>query len=144
MGVRLLVILAGGTAGTAVRAAIEEAVPAVPGAWPWATFLVNLSGALVLGALLEILVRSGPDEGGRRLIRLGVGTGVLGGYTTYSTFAVEVTERTTAAAPLLGLSYAVATVVLGALAAAAGLRIAATLGHPRDELAPTAAGGDTE
>ena len=48
-----------------------------------------VAGAFLLGWLLEALSRGGPDEGRRRAIRLFVGTGIMGGYTTYSSFAVD-------------------------------------------------------
>ena len=143
--VRLLVIVVGGAVGTCLRSLVEDAVPAAPTGWPWATFLINVSGALLLGVLLETLVHRGPDEGPRRLVRLGLGTGVLGGWTTYSTFAVEVAQRTSTTTPFLGPAYAVATVLLGGVAAAVGFRLAVGLaGRGGVELGPSAPGGDTE
>jgi fluoride exporter len=82
-----------------------------------ATLAVNLLGALLLGALLEALARRGPDTGRRRLLRLGLGTGVLGGFTTYSTLAVETATLPTA----LAVAYLAASVLLGAAAALAGV-----------------------
>jgi CrcB protein len=116
------VILLGGTAGTAVRAALEAAYPAMPGQWPWTTFWINVSGALILGVLLEVLAETGPDRGWRRGLRLGVGTGVMGGYTTYSTFAVETLQLARSGAWLIGLGYALGSVLLGLLCAFAGAR----------------------
>ena len=126
-GARTAVVFAGGVAGTAVRAALETALPAQPGGWPWATFVINLTGAFLLGLLLETLARRGPDEGARQLLRLGLGTGVMGGYTTYSTFAVETVRLLGAGAVLSGLGYALGTVLLGLAAALAGGRLAARL-----------------
>jgi CrcB protein len=116
------VILLGGTAGTAIRAALEAAYPAGPGEWPWTTFWINVSGSLVLGVLLEVLAETGPDRGWRRGIRLGVGTGVMGGYTTYSTFAVETLQLVNSGAWLIGLGYALGSVLLGLACAFAGAR----------------------
>ncbi|MFT4109817.1 FluC/FEX family fluoride channel [Propionicimonas sp.] len=121
------VIMVGGTVGTAVRAALESAWPAVPGQWPWTTFWINLSGALVLGALLEVLAASGPDRGWRRGLRLGVGTGVLGGYTTYSTFSVETVSLVRSGALPVGVGYALASVVIGVGLAYLGARAARRL-----------------
>ncbi|MCE1180398.1 MAG: CrcB family protein [Micrococcales bacterium] len=116
----LLLVFLGGSLGTAVRAALEGAFPARAGGWPWATFAINVTGAFLLGLLLETLARRGPDSGWRRQVRLGAGTGLLGGYTTYSTFAVETARLTTP----LAMGYAAGTAVLGCLAAAAGYAIA--------------------
>jgi CrcB protein len=126
-GARTAVVFAGGVVGTAVRAALETAFPAQPGGWPWATFAINVTGAFLLGLLLETLARRGPDEGARQLLRLGLGTGVMGGYTTYSTFAVETVRLLGAGAVLSGLGYALGTVLLGLAAALAGGRMAARL-----------------
>lgn len=114
----LAVVFVGGAIGTAVRSLLSDAFPHPDGGWPWTTFSINVIGALLLGMLLESLVRSGEDSGVRRLLRLGVGTGVMGGFTTYSTFMVETTELSW----LLGALYVVATVVVGALAAWSGIR----------------------
>lgn len=123
----LAMVFAGGSVGTAVRAAIEATFGAPAGTWPWATFGINLSGAFLLGALLEVLARSGPDTGRRRLLRLGLGTGVLGGYTTYSTFSVETLGLLQSGAWLPGIGYALSSVALGFLAAFAGIRLARAL-----------------
>ena len=118
----LAVILLGGTVGTALRAWIEGAFAPQVGEWPWATFWINVSGALLLGIVLELLAATGPDRGWRRGVRLGVGTGLLGGYTTYSTFSVETLQLLQAGAWLIGLAYAIASVLLGLIAAFLGGR----------------------
>ncbi|MGV1007160.1 MAG: fluoride efflux transporter FluC [Dermatophilaceae bacterium] len=120
----LALIAGGGAAGTAVRAVIEEAVPPGPGGWPWATFGINVTGALLLGLLLQLLVRTGADSGWRRNVRLTAGTGFLGGYTTYSTFAVEVSQLVQHGTWAVGVGYAVSSSLLGAAAAAAGYALA--------------------
>jgi len=116
------VILLGGTAGTAVRAALESAFAPVPGQWPWTTFWINLGGAFLLGVLLEGLAISGRDHGWRRGLRLGLGTGMLGGFTTYSSFAVESFGLIGSSSWLIGLGYAVGSVLLGVAAAFGGVR----------------------
>lgn len=126
-GSRTAVVFVGGALGTAIRAALEAAFPAQPGGWPWATFLINVSGAFVLGLLLETLSRRGPDAGARQLVRLGLGTGVMGGYTTYSTFAVETVRLIGTGAVLAGFGYALGSVLLGLAAALAGTRLAVRL-----------------
>jgi len=58
-------VFAGGVVGTALRYYGETVLPHDGAAWPWATFLINLAGAFVLGALLEALARLGDDSGWR-------------------------------------------------------------------------------
>jgi CrcB protein len=108
----------GGTLGTAAREALALTWPAPPGGLPVTILLINVVGAFVLGALLEGLARRGPDEGRRRGIRLLVGTGVLGGFTTYSALATDAASLTGSA---LGtaLAYAGLTLVVGAAASVA-------------------------
>lgn len=120
-------IALGGALGTLARAGLANALPTASGGWPWATFAVNVAGALALGFLLELLARLGPDAGVRRAVRLGVGTGFMGGFTTYSTFAVEVASALPGPGRLLGIAYGVATVLLGFGAAALGILAARRL-----------------
>ena len=122
-----LLVAAGATVGTLLRASIELAFPHSPGEWPWATFAINVVGSLALGALIEALALRGPDTGRRRMLRLGAGTGVIGGFTTYSTFVVEIDRLATAGAVSVALVYALASVVLGVVAAAVGAGVAASV-----------------
>lgn len=117
------VVFAGGVAGTAARYVAEEAIRPW-GGWPVATFLVNVIGAFVLGVLLEALTRRGPDQGGRRRLRLLVGTGFLGAFTTYSALAVETVLLARDGRLWLGAAYAAVSLALGLVAAAAGIRVA--------------------
>lgn len=116
-----VVLVAGGTLGTGARAWLQEAFGSDPGQWPWTTFGVNVIGSFCLGALVAGLARRGPDTGRRRLLRLGLGTGLIGGFTTYSAFMIEVEGLLSGGAEALGLGYAVGSVVLGVVAAAGGL-----------------------
>lgn len=119
-----LLVAAGGCIGTLVRALLENAFATPHGHLPVTTLLINLVGSLVLGALLESLARTGDDVGVRKAVRLGVGTGVIGGFTTYSTFTVEVDRLLGGGSAALGLIYAVGSVVAGVLCAAAGIAVA--------------------
>ncbi len=116
-------VAAGGTFGTAARFALTEALPSWHGV-PVATFGVNVLGAFLLGVLLADLARRGRDGGARRAVRLLVGTGFLGGFTTYSSLAVDTDALVRSGQAGLAIGYAVTTVVIGALAAAAGIRLA--------------------
>jgi len=95
--------------------------------------LINVVGAFALGLLLESLVRRGPDAGRRRDLRLLVGTGVLGGFTTYSALAVDTATLLGDALPI-AINYGVGSVVLGAVASWVGITVSAAL-HRRSEAA---------
>ncbi|WP_454049822.1 fluoride efflux transporter FluC [Cellulomonas sp. Marseille-Q8402] len=118
-------VMLGGAAGAASRYGLTLAVGA--SAWPWATWLVNLSGAYLLALLTGVLTARGADAGRRAAIRLLLGTGFLGAYTTYSALAVD-TERLAAEGRwAAAVAYALSTVLLGLAASFAGLRTAAAL-----------------
>ncbi len=115
-----VLILAGGSLGTFARWWLEDRFGAPPGSWPWVTFWINLSGSFLLAALLDALAATGEDTGWRRYVRLGVGTGVMGGYTTYSTFAVEAVTLGRSGSIGLMLLYGGGSVLLGLALAYAG------------------------
>ncbi|WP_346764668.1 CrcB family protein [Rhodococcus sp. HNM0569] len=130
-GRALAAVAAGGALGTLARYGVGLLLPTERGHWPWATFSVNVVGAFVLGALLELLVRSGTDSGLRQTIRLGVGTGLLGAFTTYSAFAVDIDLLVHDGHAAVALSYAAATLAAGFAATALGIACAARWGRGR-------------
>src|ERR1700722_3909064 len=77
----LALVAVGGAAGSAARYGVSLALPTVTGHWPTGTFGVNMAGAFVLGALLEVLARTGPDVAIRQRTRLLVGVGFCGALT---------------------------------------------------------------
>jgi fluoride exporter len=106
----------GGALGALARWALAEALPS-PGGWPWATLLVNVTGCLLLGALLARLALRSPEPvWGRPFL----GVGVLGGYTTYSTFAVEAVGLVDGGALGVAVGYVLASIVGGVAAVALG------------------------
>jgi fluoride exporter len=118
-------VFAGGVIGTGLRYAVESALPHDRAGWPWATFLVNLSGALVLGVLLEGLARAGQDTGWRQRVRLLAGTGGCGAFTTYSTLALEISTLGAGGHPATALCYGLASVAGGVVMAWLGIAAAA-------------------
>lgn len=110
----------GGAMGALARAGVAEAVPRAPGDWPWATLAVNLIGCLLLGALLAALAVRRPDA---ERVQVFLGPGVLGGFTTYSAFALEVTDLIASGRPVAAAAYVAVSVVGGVLAVALGIRV---------------------
>ena len=125
----LCLVAIGGASGTAARYGVSLALPSVTGHWPTGSFVVNMAGALVLGALLEGLARRGPDIGRRQAARLLVGVGFCGALTTFSTLAVEADLLVRSNDGGLALAYGVGSVLGGLGATAIGITAAA--GHHR-------------
>ena len=118
----------GGALGALARWAVTVALPSSPTGWPWATLLVNLTGCLLLGVLLAVLAARAPEAHWPRPF---LAVGVLGGYTTYSAFAVEVIQLAESGAFLVAGAYVVVSVVGCVAAVAAGtLAARAALGRP--------------
>jgi fluoride exporter len=114
--VALLIVMIGGAAGVAARAALlllvgDDGHPLVV---PSVTMAINILGAFLLGVL------SGRLGERRRGLRLFVGTGFLGGFTTYSAFAVHTLEVFTNA-PIVGILFVGFTLLGGVFAAGVGL-----------------------
>lgn len=111
----------GGTVGTGSRYLLSSLLPH-PAGVPVGTLAINVVGAFLLAWLLERLADHRVDAGWSRRIRLGVGTGVLGGFTTYSALAAD-TVLVWSQHPGLALAYALGTVVVGGLASVAGIGV---------------------
>jgi CrcB protein len=110
-------VAVGGILGSEGRYALGLAVPHASGGWPTATLVINISGSLVLGALMVVLTDLTSPH---RLVRPFLGVGVLGGWTTFSTAMVDVQQLVRAGRPLVGAGYLVGTAVAALLAAALG------------------------
>jgi CrcB protein len=117
---------AGGAVGTAMREGLSLLVPPIGGI-DLVVLGINIVGAFALGLLLEKLALRGTDEGGRRTARLLLGTGVLGGFTTYSTLATDSSILLANGQLWLASVYSLGTVVLGAIAAWAGIAVSAAI-----------------
>ena len=120
-GRSLGLVFLGGAAGTALRAAASEVGPPLRGV-PVTVLVVNVVGAFLLGLLLQRLHRAGPDDGRRRDLRLLLGTGLLGGFTTYSALAADTAALLSGGRAGSAVLYAGGTLVLGLAAALLGLR----------------------
>ncbi|MFG2573911.1 fluoride efflux transporter CrcB [Streptomyces sp. NPDC048481] len=112
----LLVVL-GGAVGAPLRYLTDRAVQSRhDSVFPWGTFVVNVTGCLILGTLTGA-VGVAPD------LRLFLGTGLCGALTTYSTFSYETLRLTETGAGLYAAANAVASVVAGLGAACAGVAL---------------------
>jgi len=120
----LPVVALGGAVGASGRHAIDLLWPAQAGGFPWGTFAVNVSGCLLIGVLMVHVVEVGRTH---PLVRPFLGVGVLGGYTTFSTYAVQATSLTTAERPALALGYLFGTLAAAMAAVVAGVFAARTL-----------------
>jgi CrcB protein len=103
----------GGMVGAAARYLIGTAWPTTTGGFPWSTFTINVTGCALIGVLMVLVAEVWLQQ---RLLRPFLGTGVLGGYTTFSTYTVDVQHLMTGGHPGTALLYLVATPI-GALAA---------------------------
>jgi fluoride exporter len=103
-------IFAGGALGTLVRAALVEAFPEPPTAWPWPTFAVNIGAAFLLGYVITRLTERLPLSAYRRPL---LGTGLCGGLSTFSTMQVEILAMLDAHAWALAAGYTAASVAAG-------------------------------
>jgi fluoride exporter len=111
----LAAVFAGGFIGAVARAELAQALPHNATEWPWATFIVNVVGAALLGYFATRLQERLPLSAYRRPL---LGTGLCGGLTTFSTMQVELLEMLDAGSYGLAIAYALTSIVAGLLAVA--------------------------
>jgi CrcB protein len=115
-----VVVAVGGALGALARYGVQLGLPHSPGAWPWATVAVNLTGCLLIGLLLAVLLARAPDH---PWLRPFLATGVLGGYTTFSTFSVDAVQLVEAGRWPQAVAYLLVSVVGGLAAVVLGLGV---------------------
>ena len=133
----LVVVMVGGAVGVALRAAVTVPLTALTGGTgglhplvvPGVTLVINVLGSLLLGVVVGWLDDRHPV--GRAFL----GTGVLGGFTTYSAFAVQAVTTSTAS-PFVGLALIAVSVFGGVLAAGVGLGLGRRIADVPDEVEP--------
>lgn len=113
----LLAIFAGGALGTVARYLLDAYHPIAPGNFPWVTLVINLSGSFAIGLLVPLTEHAASRA---PLVRPFLVIGVLGGWTTYSTLAVEATLLAKDGDIASFFAYLAATVVGGLALVAAG------------------------
>jgi CrcB protein len=117
----LAAIALGGAVGAPARYGLTQLIGTRADTFPWATFWVNVSGSLALGVLVAWLIAHGRDGGRLRAL---LGTGLLGAYTTYSTFAVDTDVLVQHGHVATAAAYVVASMVGGFVAVWLGVSLA--------------------
>lgn len=129
----LLLVFSGGALGTLLRFFIGQLISS-SGDFPLATFVVNISGSFAIGFLLArlgTLSANANTSSKQRRQQLFLGTGLLGGFTTYSAFAFEIATLGPVV-PGVSLLYAALTIVSGVVAALAGIWVAGNSSRRRN------------
>ena len=120
-GVRMSVVLAvavGGALGAPMRYEITEHVHLARDSFPWSTFWINVSGSFVLGVVLTFVLERRPPT---RYVRPFLAIGLLGAYTTFSTYSVESDLLLQDGRVAIGLTYAIVSLVAGGIAVYLGI-----------------------
>ena len=120
----VILVMSGGAIGAALRYGLSRALPVNLGGWPWPTFAANLLGGLAMGMLAAWLVRG---NGAAEPLRLFLGVGVLGGFTTFSAFSLEMAQMVQRGQGMMAAAYAVVSVILALGAVFAGMMLARTI-----------------
>jgi CrcB protein len=116
----------GGAAGAAARYGLGLAWPDSSTAFPWTTFAINVGGCLAIGLLLAALERLTAPH---RLVRPLIGTGFLGGFTTFSTYAEQTRALLAAGRWPVAAAYVLATLIAALVAVRLGIMIAVVVGR---------------
>ena len=113
-------VAAGGVLGSLGRYAVGLALPHAQGAFAWSTFFVNVTGSLAMGVLVVwVLSMTAPHP----WLRPFLGVGVLGGWTTFSSYALDVHTMVQAGHGLAAASYLVGSLVVGLVAVGLGISL---------------------
>ncbi len=105
----IILVMSGGAIGAGLRYGLWRALPMSPGGWPWPTFAANVLGGLAMGVLAAWVLRG---DNSAESLRLFVGVGVLGGFTTFSAFSLEMMQMVERGQIGLAAAYALAAVLL--------------------------------
>jgi fluoride exporter len=124
----LLAISAGAALGAPARYGLTQLIGSTASGFPLATVVINVSGSLLLGMFLILTIERFPPT---RYVRPFFATGLLGSYTTFSTFAVETDLLLRDGHVATAVAYTAASLLLGLGAAWAGMAIGRTLPNRR-------------
>ncbi|MBN9743294.1 chromosome condensation protein CrcB [Amycolatopsis sp. A1MSW2902] len=132
-GAVLAVVALGGGLGALARLGLSELFPARPGAFPAATFATNVAGCFLIGVLMVLITEAWSAH---RLVRPFLGVGVLGGFTTFSAYAVESRVLLEPGTVLIAFGYLAGTLICSLLAVLVAVwltRSATGVARRRDE-----------
>jgi fluoride exporter len=116
-GPALGVVALGGGLGALGRYGLTVLLPTPPGGFPWATFVINVLGCLLIGVLMVLVTEV---YAAHRLVRPFLGIGVLGGFTTFSTYALDIHSLLAPGTVAVAFAYLAGTLVAAVLAVLAG------------------------
>jgi len=116
--VSVVAVLLGGILGTGLRIGLDALIPHAEAGFPVSTLIANVLGSFLLGLVVARLWPTAPSW-----LRAGLGTGLLGSFTTFSALAVSLVAMVEAGATLLAAGYLVLTLAAGLAAAVLGLRL---------------------
>lgn len=105
----IILVMSGGAIGAGLRYGLSRALPFAGDGWPWATFTANVLGGLAMGVLATWVLRG---DNSAEPLRLFVGVGVLGGFTTFSAFSLEMAHMVERGQVGLAAGYALVSVML--------------------------------
>ncbi|WP_406271314.1 fluoride efflux transporter CrcB [Nocardia sp. NBC_00881] len=135
-GTVVLVVAAGGAFGASARYGLAQWLPARHGHVPWATFLTNVTGCFLIGVLMVAVTEIWVVH---PLVRLFLGVGVLGGFTTFSTYVSEIRDLLRPDTIAVAVGYLAGTLICALLATLAAMWITRAgyerLHHAREESA---------
>jgi CrcB protein len=114
----VLAVAAGGALGAPIRYEITAHVSVAPDSFPWPTFWINVSGSFLLGLLLTFVLERWPPT---RYVRPLLAIGLLGAYTTFSTYSVETDLLLQDGHVGVGIGYAIVSLVAGGIAVYLGV-----------------------
>ena len=137
----------GGVIGALARHGVDLVFPPETEERPLATSVIHLTGAASLGIVLEAAITFAPDPAANsfaRRLRPFLITGVLGGYTTFSTYMVEAHGLVTSDRAPLALLYVFGSLVAGVICVVLGMRLGRALFHRDDEPAELVAREDSD
>ena len=117
----IILVMTGGAIGAAMRYGLSRALPVGAAGWPWPTFAANVVGGLCMGVLANWMLRG---DNAAEPLRLFLGVGVLGGFTTFSAFSLEMAQMVQRGQMGMAAIYAFASVTLALGAIFAGMVIA--------------------